>query len=81
MDNSIYYLEAGYVTYDEYMSATNKLFREDTGYAMSDEQMMHEKATYHMMDYRNAGFITWNEFCDYEVANLLTKKNKVLDLT
>ena len=44
---------------------------------MTEEQQAHERTRFHLMDLENNGYITWNEFLDFEASELLSKKNKV----
>jgi hypothetical protein len=44
---------------------------------MTTENELEEKRRFHLMDLENSGSITWNEFVNFETANLLSKKNKV----
>lgn len=50
---------------------------EDDGGLMTNENEIEEKKRFSLMDLDNTGSITWNEFVDFETANLLSKKNKV----
>ena len=50
---------------------------EDDGGLMTTENETEEKKRFNLMDLDKTGSITWNEFVDFETANLLSKKNKV----
>ncbi len=45
---------------------------------MNVQDQEEEIRCFKLMDNDNTGFITWTEYLDFEVANLLTKKNKVI---
>lgn len=47
---------------------------------MNDQEQEEEIRCFKLMDNDNTGFITWTEYLDFEVANLLTKKNKVISI-
>lgn len=58
------------------MSIKRKLF-EQKGYVDVEERLAEEERIFKLIDSDDTGFVTWNEYCEFEAASLLTKKNKV----
>lgn len=65
-----------FVKLDDYLRIKRKMCEDDGG-LMTNENEIEEKKRFSLMDLDNTGSITWNEFVDFETANLLSKKNKV----
>lgn len=65
-----------FVKLDDYLRVKKKM-AEDDGGLMTHENETEEKKRFNLMDLDKTGSITWNEFVDFETANLLSKKNKV----
>ena len=51
--------------------------RQEKGEKMSEEDIKNEERRFRLIDMDDSGTITWNEFVDFETADLLSKKNKV----
>ncbi len=47
------------------------------GDTMSAERLRDEERRFRLIDVNNSGSISWNEFVDFESAEILSKKNKV----
>ncbi|CAF0733223.1 unnamed protein product [Brachionus calyciflorus] len=65
-----------YVTFGDYMNVKQKLYEKD-GEVMSVDKYQEEERRFRLIDKDSSGSITWNEFCEFEAANLLAKKNKI----
>ena len=57
------------------------LYQEMNG-IMTEDQITAERFRYNLIDLDHNGYITWNEFLEFETGEILSKKNKVslLDL-
>lgn len=58
------------------MKVKKKLYEQE-GELMDKETMLKEQRRFKLMDKDKSGSITWNEFIEFEAANLLAKKNKI----
>ena len=54
-----------------------KLYEEDGDTKMTSELELEEFRRFKLIDISNSGAITWNDFVEFETADLLAKKNKV----
>lgn len=52
------------------------MYQED-GEVFNKEKEVMERARFSLIDKDGSGTITWNEFVEFEAADLLSKKNKV----
>lgn len=57
------------------MKVKKKIY-EENGDEMTPERQLEELRRFKLMDLENTGSITWNDFVDFETANLLSKKIK-----
>ena len=64
-----------FVKLEDYLKVKRKICEDDGG-LMTPETELEEKRRFNLMDLDKSGSITWNEFVDFETANLLSKKNK-----
>ena len=65
-----------YVRLSDYIAAKRKLYEENLE-EMTPELKEKEINRFRLIDLNNHGIITWNEFIEFEAADLLAKKNKV----
>ena len=54
--------------------------KQQKGEKMTEEEIKNEERRFRLIDMDDSGTITWNEFIDFETADLLARKNKVIML-
>lgn len=65
------------MTFDDFIKVKKRLLEED-GDVMTSEKYFQEETKFRLMDKDSSGSITWNDFFQYETANLIARKNKVI---
>jgi Ca2+-binding EF-hand superfamily protein len=66
-----------YVNFEDYMNIKKKIYEQD-GEILTEEKRQLEENRFYLIDKDKSGTITWSEFVEFEAANLLARKNKVL---
>lgn len=62
---------------DDYLDVKREILEEDGENKMTSEIELEEYRRFKLIDSNNSGAITWNEYVEFETADLLAKKNKV----
>lgn len=79
MTDEIIIFKDCYVNFEDYMKIKQKMYEED-GEVLTREKEYLEKARFKLIDKDQSGTITWSEFVEFEAADLLSRKNKVINV-
>ena len=62
--------------YDDYITVKKQLY-EEKNEKITEQILAEEKIKFKLIDVDSNGYITWNEYLEFETAEILSKMNKV----
>ena len=73
-----HFLSDCYVKFEDYIEVKRKLYEEEIDSKMPPEIELEEYRKFNLIDSDKSCAITWNEYVEFETANILSKRNKVI---